>query len=106
MFHNIYVYKGLGSILGLSKQKQTEDRAKHAVCEVAFARLLTVEDKVVSLINVGIWEVLMLEPKCSRMQSHRDEPRPVRTGYPAQGQQNSSSVLMQSAARVVMVTGW
>lgn len=87
-----------------SKSKQKIE-LNMLVCEVAFARLLTVEDKVVSLINVGIWEVLMLEPKCSRMQSHRDEPRPVRTGYPAQGQQNSSSVLMQSAARVVMVTG-
>lgn len=37
----------------------------------------------------------MFKPKCPGMQRHRDEPRSVKTGYPAQGQQNSSSALMQ-----------
>lgn len=58
-------------VLGLAKQEQTESRATLGVCEVASARLLTVEDKVVSLMGVGIREALVSEPKCSGMQSHR-----------------------------------
>lgn len=46
-------------------------------------------------MDVGIREVEVLKPKHSGMQSYRDEPRSVTSGYPAQGQQNSSSALMQ-----------
>lgn len=54
-------------VLGLAKQEQTESRAKLAVCRAASARLRTVEDKVVSLMGVGIWEVMVSEPECSGM---------------------------------------
>lgn len=54
-------------VLGLAKQEQTESRAKVAVWGAASARLRTVEDKVVSLMGVGIWEVMVSEPECSGM---------------------------------------
>lgn len=48
-------------------------------CELAVAGFLTSESKVgFGWLEMGIQKILALQPQRSGLQSHRDEPRPVK----------------------------